>query len=107
MSLSESVWAPPQHAVFNGNVDRAGGAKQVVHEVRLGGRLAAGPLVLLRKDMSRPRVHAAVVIGDLQAVQGAFQSLLQSILAEAMHDPVERVNGLDLAGLVSGMAGLP
>ncbi len=45
----------------------AGRGQQVVHEMRLGRRLTARSLIFLGEDMARPRVHAAVVVGDLDA----------------------------------------
>ncbi len=47
------------------NILCAGGLEEIIHEVRLRGRLAAGTLVLLGEDVARARVHAAVVVGNL------------------------------------------
>ncbi len=67
--------------------------------------LRTRPFVLLRKDVARPRVHAAVIIGDLEPLERILHARPETVLADRLLDPVERVNGLDLAGLVSLVSG--
>ena len=83
-----------------------GRGQDLVHEMRLGGRFRAGTLVLFREDMARTRIHAAVVIGDLEARERVLDPLPDAVVAHRMLDPVERVDRLHLAALIGLVAGL-
>ncbi len=84
----------------------AGGGEDIIHEMRLGGRLAAWALVLLGEDVARACVHTAVIVGDLDALERVLHALFELFLAHGLLDPVKRVDRLDLAGLIGIVAGL-
>ena len=64
------------------NVFSASGGQQIIHEVRLGRRLTARSLIFFGKDMAWPRVHAAVVVRNLDAAQRILDALSQAFLAD-------------------------
>ncbi len=72
----------------------------------LGRGLAAFALVLLGEDVSGPGVHAAVVVSDLQVFQRILDPLFQAFFANAILDPIERMNGFHLTGFIGLVTGL-
>ena len=84
----------------------AGRGKKIIHEVRFRRGLQARPCRFLWEDVARTRVHAAIVIGDLEAVERVLHARLQALFADRLLDPVECVDGLDFAALIGLVPGL-
>src|SRR5581483_9830839 len=99
VSLSESVCAPPQHAVLSAKSTFSAPAASSRSSMKCGCDVDSlpGPRSFSGKNMPRARIHAAVVVGDLETFERILDALLELLFADALLDPVERVDGFELA----------